>query len=150
MITEQALVTHRDGKRVEVRLLRDSACGHCELGKSCGTGAIGRLLGNRKRPLSFECGEPLSPGDRVELALSEAALVRSSLTIYGLPLLGMLAAGLSAALAGFGEFTVIAVSVAGFYLAIKFAAWLSRRLEQQGLKPHIVGIRVNPASQSGS
>ncbi len=150
MITEQAIVTRRDGERVEVRLLRESACGHCELGASCGTGAIGRLLGNRNRPLSFDCGEPLEPGDRVELGLCETALVRASLTIYGLPLLAMLAAGLAAALAGMNEAAVAALSIAGLYLGVKAASWSSRRLDRERLTPRVIEVRLNPANRSES
>ena len=98
MITEQAVVTRREGEQIEVRLLRESACGDCELSQGCGTGALGRLLGNRSRPLRLECSQPVQPGDRLELGLSESALVRASLTIYGLPLFGMLLAGVAVAL----------------------------------------------------
>ena len=35
MITERAVVTRCEAGRVEVRLQRDSACGHCELSQGC-------------------------------------------------------------------------------------------------------------------
>lgn len=150
MITEQAVVTRREGEQVEVRLLRESACGHCELSRGCGTGALGRLLGNRSRPLTLECHKPVQPGDRLELGLSESALVRASLAIYGLPLLGMLAAGTVAALGGLAEIFVALISAAGFYAGVKIAFRLSRRLERGGVTPYIVDIRVNPQANSES
>ena len=128
MITEQAVVTRREGEQIEVRLLRESACGDCELSQGCGTGALGRLLGNRSRPLRLECSQPVQPGDRLELGLSESALVRASLTIYGLPLFGMLLAGVAVALGGFGDAAVALSSVFGFFAGVKFALWKSRRL----------------------
>lgn len=148
MITEQAEVIRRSGARVEVRLLRDSACGGCELGGGCGTGAIGRLLGNRSRPLSIECDQPLEAGDRVELRLSEADLVRASLAIYGLPLVGMLAAGLAAALAAMPELAVTAISIAGLCLGFRLASRFSLRLDRAGMNPRLVAIEVNPAAGS--
>lgn len=144
MITEQAVVTRREGEQIEVRLLRESACGDCELSQGCGTGALGRLLGNRSRPLRLECSQPLQPGDRLELGLSEAALVRASLTIYGMPLLGMLLAGLAAALGGFGEVAVALSSIAGLFAGVKFALWKSRRLERGRLTPYIIDIKMHP------
>ncbi|HKJ52857.1 MAG TPA: SoxR reducing system RseC family protein [Gammaproteobacteria bacterium] len=144
MITEQAVVTRCEGEKIEVRLLRESACGDCELSQGCGTGALGRLLGNRSRPLSLECSQPVQPGDRLELGLSESALVGASLTIYGLPLLGMLLAGLAAALGGFGDVPVALWSIFGLCAGIKFALWKSRRLERGRLTPYIVDIRLNP------
>ena len=146
MITEQAVVTGRDGARVEVRLLRESVCGGCELGSGCGTAAIGRLLGNRNRPLSIECDAALQPGDRVELQLAESALVRASLTLYGLPLIGMLAAGLSAAIAGMPELAIAAVSIAGLYLGFRLASRFAARLDGAGVKPLLASIEVNPGS----
>jgi len=143
MITEQAVVTRRDGARIEVRLVRESVCSGCELGKGCGTGALGRLLGNRSRPLSVECGEPLEPGDRIELQLSESALVRASLALYGLPLLGMLAAGIGAALAGLPELAVAAISICGLYLGIRLSSRYSARLDREGVKPRVVDVRTN-------
>ncbi len=150
MITEQAVVTRRDGARVELRLLREPACGGCELGKSCGTGAVGRLLGNRSRPLSIECGAALEPGDRVELRLSESDLVRASLTLYGLPLVGMLAAGLAAALAGLPEFAVAAVALVGLYTGFRLASRIAARLDRAGMKPRVVEVGMNPVNGPGS
>ena len=150
MISEQAVVTRRDGARVEVRLMRESVCGGCELGKGCGTGALGRLLGNRDRPLSIECSDPLEPGDRIELRLSESALVRASLVLYGLPLVVMLAAGLLAAVAGVGDLAVAAVAIAGLYLGFRLAARYSARLDRHDLKPQVVDIRTNPDNGRGA
>ena len=99
MITEQAIVTRCNGKQVELELQRGSACGQCELNRGCGTGALGRLLGKRSKPLVIETDHVLKPGDRLQLGLSESALVKASLTIYGLPLLGMVMAGLLASFA---------------------------------------------------
>ena len=150
MITEQAIVTGRDGNRVEIELQRESACGACELNRGCGTGALGRLLGRRSRPLVIETREDLKPGDRLELTLSERALVRASLLAYGLPLLGMLAAGLCGAALGAADHWVALLAVAGFYLGFRFAAGRTSALEQKALIPYIVRIDVNPARRSES
>ena len=146
MITEQAVVTRCDGKRVEVRLQRGSACGHCELSQGCGTGALGRLLGHRSKPLIIETRHELKPGDKLVLGLSESALVKASLTIYGLPLLGMIAAGLPVAHYNMAEFLVALAAIAGFFVGIKLASYLSRRLEHGQLTPYIVDVRMNPGS----
>ena len=150
MIIEQAIVTGRQGDRIEVRLLRGSACGHCELRPGCGMGAIGRLLGRRSRPLYFTSERRLAPGDRVRLGLSEGALLRGSLAVYGLPLLGMLSAGLVAAVLGFADAGLAIASLIGFALGLAAARRRVRRLEEDGLTPHIVDIQVNPGTEQGS
>lgn len=150
MLTEQAVVTRCENGQAEIRLQRASACGHCELNQGCGTGAIGRLLGNRSRPLVIETREPLKPGDSLELGLSESALVRVSLTIYGLPLLCMVFAGLLAAMLELGEIWVALSSIGGFLLGFKLAAHLTNKLDSDRITPYIVSLRVNPDPKSGS
>ena len=144
MITEQAIVTRRDGNRVELELQRGSACGQCELSRGCGTGALGRLLGKRSKPLVIETDRDLKPGDRLQLGLSESALVKASLTVYGLPLLGMVAAGLIASFAVVSEVLIALAACTGFIAGFKFASYLSHPLEHDLMTPYIVDIRVNP------
>lgn len=143
MLTETALVTRRDGNRVELELQRSSACDHCELNQGCGTGALGRLLGRRSRPLAIETDKDCKPGDRVLLELPESALVRASLLIYGLPLLGLLLGGLLAALLAVPEWLVVGIAVFGLFAGFKLAVRATRRLEQGGQAPYIRDIRVN-------
>jgi sigma-E factor negative regulatory protein RseC len=144
MITEQAIVIRCNGKQVELELQRGSACAQCELSQGCGTGALGRLLGKRSKPLVIETDQALRPGDRLQLGLSESALVKASLTIYGLPLLGMVAAGLLASFAAVAEAWVALAAGVGFFVGFKLAAFLSRVLEHDRLTPYIVEIEVNP------
>ena len=150
MITETAIVTRRDGRLVELELQRNSTCGQCELSKGCGTGALGRLLGHRSKPILIETDHQLEPGDRLELGLSESALVKASLTIYGLPLLGMVCAGLLATLFAASEMIVALAVCAGFFAGYKFATFLASALDAGQLQPYIVGITVNPELQSRS
>ena len=147
MITEQAIVTRCHGKRVELELQRGSACAQCELSQGCGTGALGRLLGKRSKPLVIETNHDLKPGDRLQLVLSESALVKASLTIYGLPLLSMIAAGLLASFVTVSEALVALAACVGFVAGLKFAAYFSRSLEHDRLTPYIVEIRVNPGPE---
>jgi len=144
MITEQAIVTRCDGNRVELELQRGSACGQCELSQGCGTGALGRLLGKRSKPLVIETDRDLKPGDKLQLGLSESALVKASLTVYGLPLLGMVAAGLIASFAVVSEVLIALAAGAGFIAGFKLASYLSHPLEHDLQTPYIVDIQVNP------
>lgn len=150
MITEKAVVTAcRDGC-VEVSLQRASACGGCEMSQGCGTGALGRLLGKRSRPLLIETEQDLRPGDRLLLGLSERALVKASLIVYGLPLLGMIGAGLLAALLGLAEPWIVLLALAGFFAGFRIGARLGRGLEDGPLTPYIIEVDVNPGPISGS
>jgi sigma-E factor negative regulatory protein RseC len=144
MITEQAIVTRCNGKLVELELQRGSACADCELSQGCGTGALGRLLGKRSKPLVIETEHDLKPGDRLQLGLSESALVKASMIVYGLPLLGMIVAGLLASFTIVSEALIALAAVVGFIVGFKLAVYLSHTLEHDQLTPYIVKIRVNP------
>jgi sigma-E factor negative regulatory protein RseC len=145
MITEQAIVTSREGRQVELELLRQSACGGCELNRSCGTGALGRLLGHRRKPLLLESERPLQPGDRVTLSLSERALVKASLLVYGLPLCTMLLAGLLAYAAGpLAEWAIVLFSAGGFLVGFHCASRWSASWSRVGMTPEIIAVEANP------
>ncbi len=151
MITEQAIVTRCEGRQVEVELVRETACGGYELNRSCGTGALGRLLGHRRKPLTLESERALRPGDRVTLSLSERALVKASLLVYGLPLCAMLCAGLLAyALAPAAEWIVALASALGFALGLYAASRWSATLSGDSLTPRIIAVELNPQTLSGS
>ena len=144
MLTESARVIHRDGRRVELELLRANACGDCELSQGCGTGAIGRLLGRRSRPLVIQTDLDCEIGDEVVVTLPESALVKSSLLLYGLPLLGLVFGGLIASLPGLSEPLVVLFALIGLFAGFRIAARVAQKLEQRGHVPHISKLRVNP------
>ncbi|MCP4876703.1 MAG: SoxR reducing system RseC family protein [Gammaproteobacteria bacterium] len=150
MITEAAVVKRCDGRQVELELQRGSTCAGCDLNQACGTGALGRLLGQRRKPLIIDTEHEYAPGDRLLLGLPESALVKVSLTIYGLPLLGMVVAGLLAVLASAAEILVVLIAIIGFFCGYKFATYLTQKLEQDLLVPHIIEIEVNPGTTAGS
>ena len=150
MLTETARVIRRDGRRVELELLRANACGGCELSQGCGTGALGRLLGRRSRPLIIETEQECEAGDEVQLVLPEAALVKTSLLLYGLPLLGLVFGGSLAASLSLSEPFVVVLSLCGLFAGFRMAAWRASILEDRGQVPYISNIRVNqrPATRS--
>ena len=147
MLSESARVIRSDGRRVELELQRASACGNCEMNQGCGTGALGRLLGKRSRPLVIESDRHYQPGDEVEVVLPESSLVQASLLVYGLPLAGMLVAGLLASATSDSEWLVAIASLCGFTAGYLFATRRASALEARGMTPHIRGMRTTPAQR---
>lgn len=143
MLTETARVIRRHGNHVELELQRGSACDHCDLSQGCGTGALGRLLRRRSRPLVIETDVDCRPGDEVQLLLPETSLVRASLLIYGLPLLAMVVAGLLATAAVDADWLVALAAIGGFLGGIRIAALCAARLEHRGMAPYIREVRLN-------
>lgn len=102
--------------------------------------------GNRRREIrvSTVAESPLEAGDRVELAIAPADLLRGALYAYALPLAGMvLALGIAWLL--LGPLTdPVAVTVAAAGLAAAWAGcrlWLGRPRCLSRLQPAIVGHR---------
>jgi sigma-E factor negative regulatory protein RseC len=65
----------------------NSACGGCLQKASCTTNAIGSVL--KKKSVPVDCDIQLKTGDQVMVAIDENLLLRASLLLYLLPLIGL-------------------------------------------------------------
>ena len=148
MIKEQARVISLKGSRAEIEVLRQSSCNHCELGPACGTGAIGRLLGNRSRPIIVDSEYPLKIGDSVTLGLPEGAFLSASLLIYGLALAWLLISALVGQMIfGDSEFLVVGCALLGFGGGLVISAMISKNKYARQLHPKILAINGEPSSR---
>jgi sigma-E factor negative regulatory protein RseC len=148
MIEESARVVAVEQGAVWVETLRRSTCSACSANAGCGQGLMERLgVGQRRGYVRALCREPLQVGDQVVIGIGEALLVRSSLLVYLLPLLGLFAAGLLAEWLALDESFVILAALAGFALP-----WLLvRRYSQKGsddpaCQPVVVRIESRSAT----
>jgi sigma-E factor negative regulatory protein RseC len=147
MIEEQARVTGLDGNWAMIQLQRQNACSGCELSNGCGTGAIGRLLGHRSRPVRIKNEYQLEPGDSVLMGLPDGVFLKASLLIYGLPLLGLIAAGM---LASWGnsesDLLIFAFAAAGFLTGLLISARLAEKRYSTQFSPKILQVRGEPTN----
>lgn len=90
MIEELARVVRVDGGFVWVEIRRTSACGGCAAKTGCGTAVLGKLLGKRRVRVKAPDASAIAVGDGVVIGVREHALVRGSLALYAVPLLGLL------------------------------------------------------------
>jgi sigma-E factor negative regulatory protein RseC len=87
MIEELAVVVKIENHQVWVEAGPNSACGGCSQKTSCTTNAIGSLL--KKKSVPVDCDIQLKTGDQVLVAIDENLLLRASLLLYLLPLIGL-------------------------------------------------------------
>ncbi len=117
-------------------------CVRCAEGRGCGGGLLGRLLGDRLHRIRAVAGsQALQAGDRVEIGLDEAALLRGSLRVYGFPLLGMLGLPLLLRLfaAQSGDGSLVIASVVGLVAGLAVARHSSEKISRNPLyQPHII------------
>ena len=145
MIKEQAIVIQTRENCVEIQMQRQSACNHCDLSRGCGTGAIGRLLGHRSKPLIIETSLPLKIGDRVVLGMPDSSFLRASLLIYGLPLFALVfSAMLGQLLFSGSEGLVLVFALAGFVSGLVFSAKRAKSRFSAEFCPRILQINSEP------
>lgn len=145
MIKEQATIVSLSGNRAEVQMDRQSACSHCEMSHGCGTGAIGRLLGKRSKPVNIEIEQDLKPGDLVELGLPDKAFLKASLLIYGLPLLGLFIGSILAeTLFSDSEFMVFIFAIAGLISGLAVSGTIARIKFAGQFNPKILAVISEP------
>lgn len=89
MIEEAAIVTRVAKGQVWIRSLQSGACGGCMQKATCGTATLAKWL--PKREFAIDCDRDLLVGDQVRVAIDDSHLLLSSLVLYLLPLLTMLA-----------------------------------------------------------
>jgi len=90
MIEETGQIVSCDGDYAWVETERKSACSSCSANKGCGTGVLSKVYANRFSRVKALNQINAAPGETVVLGLEEDALVRGSLAVYGLPLLGLI------------------------------------------------------------
>ncbi|MDU6411939.1 MAG: SoxR-reducing system protein RseC [Yersiniaceae bacterium] len=79
-----------------VALLRcdpQAGCSSCSARGGCGTRTLNKLGPQPAHHLQVEIEQPLEPGQKVELGITEGSLLRSALLVYMTPLAGVLLGG---------------------------------------------------------
>ena len=87
MIEEQAVVIFKEDDQVSVEIMRTKPCGLCGKTQGCGNSIWGKIFSHKRNKLSIKNNIEAKVGDRVMLTIEENYLLRSSLLLYGLPLL---------------------------------------------------------------
>ena len=132
MIEQPARVLSRDRGEALVQTERGSACGGCNARAGCGTSLLAQVFGHK--PARLRVANPIAaePGERVIVGLSERGLVRASVLLYVLPLLGLLLGALAGELAvqrlglGGGETLSILAGLLGLTAGLGLARNFSR------------------------
>lgn len=133
MIEETARVVAAEGEFVWVETQRQSTCGGCAARQGCGTATLAKVLGRRRTRVRALNRDAARVGDRVVVGIDEQALVRGSLAVYAVPLLGLLAGGVLGALVQArlqlaGEALTLIAGVAGLIAGLLWVKGFTRRI----------------------
>lgn len=89
MIEERGRVIFAEAGYAWIEAERRTTCGSCIANQECGTATLAKVLGQRRTRLRVLTPIPVQAGDEVIIGVAENALIRSSLTVYMVPLLMM-------------------------------------------------------------
>ncbi len=129
MIEERGRVLSIEPGAVWVETIRQSACNSCQARAGCGQSLLQRLGGSRRqgfiRALSTSA---CTVGDEVVIGIPETAVLRGSMLVYLLPLLGLFLFALLTQAVGLGEPAVIVAGFAGMGVGFVMVRWRAARL----------------------
>lgn len=151
MIEEQGRVVALEPGAVWVETLRKSTCSSCSANAACGQGLMDRLGVGRQRGYVRALSQmQLAVGDTVIIGVREDLLVRSSLLVYLLSLLGLFAAALLADGLGLSEPLVILCGLLGLSVTWLMVRWRAARVaENPFLQPVVLRTLLVPVSAAG-
>jgi len=132
-----ARVVAVEGGNVWLEPEQTTACGHCAGKAVCGvTPGSPRLVARR---FQLPNDHHLQVGERVMVGIPEQSVRRAALTAYGIPLLLMLAAGVTVQKLGGGDLQSAAATLAGLAVGIGVVRLRASTLSGRGeLTPHFL------------
>ncbi|WP_221799087.1 SoxR reducing system RseC family protein [Oceanobacter mangrovi] len=128
MAQETVLVADVGEGGVWVESEQKSSCGGCQAKSGCGQSALEKI--GRPVRLWVDTTESLAVGQRVVLDLPEGSLLLSSMTLYGLPLAGLIGGAVVGQAAG-GETASMLIGGGGLLFGFAAARWFSNRYRKR-------------------
>lgn len=142
MLIETGVVVRAEAGAIWVKTLRKTTCGNCQARHGCGQSLLQRMAtADADIRARFDPGaivENLNPGDEVEIAIEEGALLAASLLAYGLPLMFLILGVVLAESWAFGELLQFLLGVFGLAAGL----WISRLILFSRFKPAYFEPRV--------
>lgn len=144
MIEERGRVLAVEGDRLWIETVRRSACDSCQARNGCGQSLLQRLgLGARQgyiQVVNQAQDNHYRAGDEVRIGIAENAVVRGSVLVYLVPLLGLFGGALLAQASGVSEPWIVSAAVCGLGAGFVVTGWLARRAQgDPAFMPRLLG-----------
>ena len=149
MIEEHAQVIGFDGEQLVLQAQTQSACGSCAARKGCGTSVLSKVVGGKFTRFQAANNIGASIGDTVVVGIPEDALVRGSMMMYVVPIMGMLVFALLAdyfllAAVVSRDLIIAASAASGLILASGLSKWYFQRQQNvQRFTPVVLRKVIN-------
>jgi sigma-E factor negative regulatory protein RseC len=136
MIEEQVVIISISNDGAWVEGIQQSACGSCSAKAGCGQHAMRQLGRKVTLWLPLQDINEFTVGQQVVVGLPEGAILRSTLVLYGLPLIALVLGAIVGHFAA-GEIGSIISSVLAMVLGFQLARRWSHK-NQQHWQPHFI------------
>ncbi|MGP4843561.1 SoxR reducing system RseC family protein [Marinobacter sp. 1Y8] len=150
MIEETGTVVALEGNEVWIQTIRQSTCGSCSARKGCGQKALASISDGRANQVRVRNTLNVAVGQSVVIGIEESQLLRASLRVYAIPLVGLVAfALLAGAVWPDSEAATIGAGVMGLGLGFGLLLMLSRR-DRNSDRFQPVMLKTGGAATGGS
>ena len=119
MLEETGRVIAVEGRYAVIETQQRSACGHCNVGDSCGTSVLAGLFSRRRNRVRLVNHLDLQVGDQAVVGINESVLLSTAILAYLLPLLLMLGFAVTTDLLGYGDQISFASSMLGLFAGMQ-------------------------------
>jgi sigma-E factor negative regulatory protein RseC len=144
MIEEQVVITSLSDDGAWVEGIQQSACGSCSAKAGCGQHAMRQLGRKVTLWLPLQDVNGFTVGQQLVVGLPEGAILRSTLVLYGMPLIALVFGAIVGHYLA-GEAGSIITSVLAMILGFQLARHWSQK-NQQHWQPHFIRHCFPPAS----
>jgi len=131
MIEENGKVIAVDGAFAVIETQARSACGHCNVGDSCGTSVLAGLFSKRRNNVRLENHLNLCVGDYAVIGINESVLLTTAIMAYMLPIALMIAFAVVANMAGIGDGINFLFSMLGLFAGMHISNRIMRNKDLQ-------------------
>lgn len=119
MLEETGKVVAIEGRYAVIETQPRSACGHCNVGDSCGTSVLAGLFSKRRNKVRLLNHINLSVGESAVIGINESVLISTAVMAYLLPLLMMIMFAVITNLLGFGDAVSFIFSMLGLFTGMQ-------------------------------
>ena len=126
-------VVSTDDRTALVRSSGTSGCGTCGESNGCGTRSLMAVFGSKTSLLRVENTVGARAGDRVEIEVEQAKIIKMSALSYLLPLLGLIGGGIIGSALQFGDGIAFAGAMLGLVAGFVYShrVYTSERWERE-------------------
>lgn len=131
MLEETGKVIAIEGNCAVIETQQRSACGHCNVGDSCGTSILDGLFKNRRHQVRLHNHLNLSVGDQAVIGINESVLLTTAVVAYMLPLMMMITFAVVSSVSGSGDDISFILSILGLFAGMRLANWIMGNKDYQ-------------------